>query len=113
MHEGFNGASHVDLPGDRKALLIADLWRLAGFGVICFVIADSYPCKEAPVELIESKDVAGPDFGFELALNGLEESFHEAAWRGVIGRAVQKSDVEAMTGGPEADGMIDLGIVHI
>jgi hypothetical protein len=79
VHEGLNDAVHIDLTDDSEALLISILGALSGLGVFCFVIADGHPCGQATVELIESYDVAGTNFGFELILNGLEESFHKTA----------------------------------
>ena len=63
--------------------------------------------------MVQGQNVPGTDFGLELALRRLEESFNEAAAGRIGNLAVQQSDVETEAGGLEGAGVIDLGVVDI
>jgi hypothetical protein len=63
--------------------------------------------------LLEGEDVASADFGFELILCCLEESFDESTRRWVSGAAVCVADVEGVTGRLECLGFKDPGLVDV
>ena len=86
---------------------------LAGVGVDSRVVADFEPGGEGAIELVEGEQGAGSDFGFELALSGLEEALDEAAGGGVSRGTMPEADRNLVAGDLQALGMVDLGVVEI
>jgi hypothetical protein len=44
-------------------------------GMYAFVVRNTEPCGKFLVKLLQTEDVTGPDFGFELVLSGQKKSF--------------------------------------
>ena len=55
--------------------------RLVGFAIDLFMVGRDQPRRKSSIEFRQRERFAhGPNFGFELALNGFEESLYESAW---------------------------------
>ena len=65
------------------------------------------------VEFLERHDFASADFGFELTLAGLKESFDQSARLRLARRTVQEFDVQLRAGQLECVGVVDLGVIDV
>ena len=92
----------VDRSEGCEARGVAILRGLKGLGVDSRVIADSQPRRKGTVELVDVERLASPDLGFELSLNGLEETFNEAAWSRITWRPMKEFAMNGEAGRLEA-----------
>ena len=79
----------VDMPQEATFGVVSLVRCLRGFAVHPYVIGGAEPGLEQAVEIIESERGGGTDFGFELALRGLEEAFDESAGGRIAWRPMQ------------------------
>jgi len=96
LHKRFDDFIHVDLPYNRQSFLVALFGCFFGLAVHGFVVIDSQPGRQVPVELFQGEQVPDADFGLQLSLNRLDEPFDQTArWRISLG-PMQQFDVESI-----------------
>lgn len=98
--------AQIDLADYPGILAIAIVGRLSGLAMDLAVISRLEPGREHLVQLVEGEDVAGTDFGFQLALAGLKEPLDQTAGGRISWGPVKELDIQLSAGQLEGIGMI-------
>jgi hypothetical protein len=114
VEEGLAELRRIDRPGAGGGVLaVAFERRLTDFGVEFAVVNDFDPGQEGLVELGQGGDRRAGQFGQEVGLDELEETFDLAPAFGGIGRAEDALDAEGGADGVEVLGGVDFALVDV
>ena len=73
--------------------------RLVGFAMNLFMVGRDQPCRESSIEFAQrERFFHGPNFCFELTLNGLEEPLDQSAWLRFAWRTMKLCDRKLTNG---------------
>lgn len=93
--------------------MIAMMRGLMSLGMNGLVIFNGKPGGKGAIELIEGENIAGPDLGFKLRLNGFEKAFDDAAAGRIGFGAISDTNIEDGASGLETERLKDLGEIEI